>query len=191
VLIVIQYHSKTQVLTTYNPCHKLHSAPYYCVCAEFLIPWPTWLHYIWWYKDGLLGILYGEKKASYTEVMSVRPFVFALDLSATTLSDFHENRFRKIHALLKGVNKCLMAIRYSWAHRISMWCLLGITSVVKSGSVKPALYLGRLMKFWPYILHFTSDLGHIRTEYFHKYLLSVCGFCGNRHSKKTMLCLTG
>jgi hypothetical protein len=77
-----------------------------------------------------------------------------------------------------------MAIGYSWAHRISMWCILEITSVVKSGSVKSALYLDGLMKFWAYILHFTSDLGHIRTEYFHKYLLSVCGFCGNRHSKK-------
>ena len=95
----------------------------------------------------------------------VCPSVFAHDLSPNILSDFHENRLRNSHALFKVVNKhiilifmCRDWIVSSWVHRISMWCLLGITSLVKSGSVKRAFYLGDLMKFWPYILHFTKGV---------------------------------
>jgi len=132
------------------PCEKLHSALYYSVCAAFPKPWPPWLQYLWWYKDALLRFLDGQTETPYIEAKSLRPSVFARDLSANILSNFHENLLRNVHTLLKVVNKCITSISmccdwigYSWAHRISMWCLLGNTILVKSGSVKRAFYLGK------------------------------------------------
>ena len=51
-----------------------------------------------------------KKKTPFVEVMSLRPSVFARDLSANILSDFHENWLLNIHPLLNGVNKCVMVI---------------------------------------------------------------------------------